>query len=265
MTLIIGIKCSDGIVLGSDGAATLGAMGQFTVRQPTKKLFIHQDCIVVGVSGPVGLGQRIDDMFDRLYSGKELSGKKPAEAMTILRTHLWNECLAGEIGAAAQARNIVGDAANASALSQTLVALPVSRELCLFQFDQNGAPEMATNDLPFVAIGSGQRLADPFLAFLRRIFWKDRCPNVADGIFAVWWTLHQAIETAPGYVADPKQIVVLQNVTSKICARELTGQQLSEHAEVVGKAEDHLRAFRREQQVRPTPEVSPIPEPSKNG
>lgn len=59
MTLIVGIKCDDGIVLGADGAATLGVMGQSTVRQATKKLDILKESVVVGVSGPVGLAQRI--------------------------------------------------------------------------------------------------------------------------------------------------------------------------------------------------------------
>ena len=52
MTLIIGIKCKDGIVLGADGAATLGAMGQRTILQPMKKLEIISSAMVLGVSGP---------------------------------------------------------------------------------------------------------------------------------------------------------------------------------------------------------------------
>jgi 20S proteasome alpha/beta subunit len=41
MTLIIGIKCSDGIVMGADGAATFGSLGQQTIRQGTKKLEVN--------------------------------------------------------------------------------------------------------------------------------------------------------------------------------------------------------------------------------
>ncbi len=59
MTLIVGLKCSDGIVLGADGAATLGVMGHQTARQTTKKLTILSESVVVGVSGPVGLAQRV--------------------------------------------------------------------------------------------------------------------------------------------------------------------------------------------------------------
>lgn len=55
MALIVGIKCKDGIVMGSDGAATLRTMGQSTIIQPTKKLEIISNSIVLGVSGPIGV------------------------------------------------------------------------------------------------------------------------------------------------------------------------------------------------------------------
>jgi 20S proteasome alpha/beta subunit len=75
MTLIIGIKCEDGIVLGSDGVATFGAMGQRTIRQSLTKLNILEDCIAVGVSGPVGLGQSISGEIQNLWEEKKFSGK----------------------------------------------------------------------------------------------------------------------------------------------------------------------------------------------
>lgn len=43
MTLIIGIKCRDGIVMGADGAATFEALGQHTIRQETTKLDILEN------------------------------------------------------------------------------------------------------------------------------------------------------------------------------------------------------------------------------
>src|SRR5256885_291322 len=55
---LLGIRRSDGIVLGADGSATLGALGTYTARQQSvKKLRIVREKIVFGLSGPVGLGQ----------------------------------------------------------------------------------------------------------------------------------------------------------------------------------------------------------------
>lgn len=59
MTLIVGIKCADGVVMGADGAATLGnpVVGQATVTQPVSKLHIVDNRILMGGSGAVGLSQ----------------------------------------------------------------------------------------------------------------------------------------------------------------------------------------------------------------
>ena len=57
MTLIVGFKCSDGIVMGADGAATFGNLGQGIIRQPIKKLEIIGNYTILGISGKVGLGQ----------------------------------------------------------------------------------------------------------------------------------------------------------------------------------------------------------------
>jgi ATP-dependent protease HslVU (ClpYQ) peptidase subunit len=83
MTLIVGIKCRNGIVMGADGAATLGALGQQTIRQETEKLDILENRIIVGVSGPVGLGQRIRAEIHTLWTDSRvrLVDKKPEEAM----------------------------------------------------------------------------------------------------------------------------------------------------------------------------------------
>jgi Proteasome subunit len=68
MTLIIGILCADGAVLGADGMATFGAMGQRTIQQPTRKLTKIGPCVAIGTSGPVGLGQRFTASIEELWN-----------------------------------------------------------------------------------------------------------------------------------------------------------------------------------------------------
>src|ERR1041384_917694 len=97
MTLIIGIRCSNGIVIGSDGAATLSALGQPTATQPTPKLDIFDHKVIVGVSGPFGLGQIIKGQIEEQWKGNKLSGKSLPQAMVYLRTQLWDCCLRKEV------------------------------------------------------------------------------------------------------------------------------------------------------------------------
>ena len=272
MTLIVGIKCEAGVVLAADGAATLGALGHTTVRQETKKLEIIEDCIVVGTSGPVGLGQRIRGEIRSLWNNKALLGKEPYQAMAAMRAAFWQH-VQPELQAAAVSQQVIGgNVAAQSAICSSLVALPLGKNPCLFQFDQQCAPEEATGKLLFVAIGSGQQIADPFLAFVRRIFWPERIPTVEEGVFAALWTLSHAITTNAGGISLPVQIIVLDGAL-KLKAHELQKEELQEHEEAISYAEKCLANFRESFHKKegdaslspPKPEKlrEPIPKPEK--
>lgn len=171
MTLIVGIACADGVVMAADSAATYGVLGQQTVRQPTRKLEILSESLIVGVSGPVGMGQRYVGELARLWEQKHFKGSDLAhQAMDKLRAAIL-PTIKDEFSMAAAAQPVLGNVAAQHAISSALVAIPVQKVPCLFQFNHQGSPEQATARLPFVAIGSGQMTADPFLAFIRELLW----------------------------------------------------------------------------------------------
>lgn len=254
MTLIVGIKCSNGIVIGADGAATMGTAAMPTAIQPyVKKLSVLHECVVCGVSGNVGVSQRLNGIVSDLYSTKAFAGMKIHGVMQKLREAFWNGCLGPEYQIATVAKQVNPVAA---VLPQcgAVVAMPVDGTLSMIQFDGTGGPEAATKDLLFLAIGSGQSIADPFLAFLRRIFWQDHQPNLAEGQFAVWWTLHHAVKSAPHGIADPKQIIALEYVKGRAIAHELTEDDMREHEVAVSKIEAYLREYKEEK-----PTIAQIP------
>jgi len=245
MTLIIGAKCSDGLVIGADSGATLGSTvtGLHTVMQAVTKLAVVGEKAIVGVSGPVGLGQLYVDAVDRIHNDF-----RNLDAPTICRKLRDEFRKDAEIALqmAAMAIRVLGPQAQAGAVTTTLVALAARSGPYLIQFDCECCPEMATDDLPFVSIGSGQLIADPFLAFLKRIFWKERLPSVSEGTFAVVWTLEHAINTAPGGIAGPITLGALTMEGTQAKARLLTEKELREHRQFVGQAENHVRKFREE-------------------
>jgi 20S proteasome alpha/beta subunit len=262
MTLIVGIKCKDGIVLGADGAATYAVMGQSTIRQVIKKkLRLLGTQGIVGVSGPVGIGQRFAGELETIRNqGVPISNSnppkrqtldkfKPHEAMGVLRQVLW-QIIGAEMDIARHMTQTIGNPSPIhSCLSQSLVCLMIGNEPCLIQFDQQGAPELATEDLPFVAIGSGQLIADPFLAFLRRIYWPNRLPDVDEGVFTTIWALHHAIETHPGGVGPPIQIVTFRQEADKAWrAKEMPEQIWQEHLQFIKSIEGELASVPRKLQ-----------------
>lgn len=262
MTVIVAVKCTDGVVVGADGAATMAAGHLQTAKQPVKKLSILKENVIVGISGSVGLAQRLSGAIEDMWAKEDPRKKKSVELMTAMRTKLW-EHIKVEMDAATHARQVVGQAAVGSALSYTVVALPVLDKPTLFQFDQQGAPEEATDALPCVAVGIGQQIADPFLAFLRRTLWPNNQPlTVADGIFATLWTLVHCIETAPSNIAEPKQLIVLDKRDGRWKARELTDVELGEQLQAIGEAEKTLRGFRESLRPAAAGDIQ-VPEPPK--
>jgi 20S proteasome alpha/beta subunit len=237
--------------MGADGAATLGALGQKTVQQPVRKLSVIANTAIMGVSGAVGLGQRISGIVNKLWDEKKFRGAS-FEVMQTVRNEI-GPMLVQEIKYATEAAKLLGQgAAMSPAVAFTLLAVPVDKELRLYQFGCTGDPEEATTDLPFVAMGSGQNLADPFLAFLQEIFWKKSQPNTSEGIFVTVWTLLHAIRRNTGGVAEPIQLMTIKQESGKPVIKQFDEAELEETRQGITEAEAYLSQFSR-QKPNPLP------------
>jgi 20S proteasome alpha/beta subunit len=249
MTLIVGILCSDGVVMAADGAATYGAIGQQTIRQPVKKLEIARKDTIVGVSGPIGTAQRYYGEIQRMPAFK--GNDQPDQAMQKIRAAIL-PIVKDEFDMAQRATPVIGNAiAAAPAIASAMVATMVQTSAHLFQFNWQASPEAASPHLPFVAIGSGQPIADPFLAFIRRLFWPDKLPPTQQGVFAALWAVRHAIQTSPGGVAEPIQVAVLTDGK----AREIPLEELQEHHSAIDAAERRCANLLAPAQ----PEIEPPP------
>jgi 20S proteasome alpha/beta subunit len=255
MTLLIGIKCTDGVVIAADGATTFGnALGNHTIRQPSQKLANVSNRMVVGVTGAVGLQQR----FVGELSGLTItSGAKRHHVMETLANSIRKPMAMAEA-----VRPAIGGQAVNGVLTATLIALVVEGLPTLIQFDHQGSPECATDHLRFISLGSGQPLADPFLAFLRRIFWATKPPTLRDGIVAATWALQHAIQTNPGGVDWPIQVMTLCSPKGACEIREIDDNEIQEHLQFIGAAERKI-AESVEALISPstTADASDIPKP----
>lgn len=258
MTLLVGVLCNDGVVIGADSAATMGSLGQMTVRQPTVKVEIVHGQALIATSGPVGLGQRLAGEFGDVLAQNRISANtKPYKAMAALRSSFMPH-IAAEMEAAKIAAPVVGpQASQASAISATLLAMSLDGRPRLFQFDHQGAPEEATPSLPWVCLGSGQMIADPFMAFLRGTFWEDgKLPTIAEGMFAVVWTLEQSIDVSPAFLARPIRLFTLTQDGRAGAVRQLEEGELEEHKQGVAEARQLLRDWRTVDREVPPPPTS---------
>ena len=133
MTLIIGFKCSDGLVVGADSGATMGDVsGLRTIMQPMTKLQLAADKAIVGVSGPVGLGQLYVDCVERIHN--QFRDKDISWICRSLRDEFRKDAEIA-LHMAAMATQVLGTNARVGAITTTLVALAARDGPHLVQFD----------------------------------------------------------------------------------------------------------------------------------
>lgn len=248
MTAIVGVLCRDGLVIGTDSSMTFGSgMGDRTIEQPSEKLKIYSGAIIVAGTGQVGLGQRFGRIIETAYSERLFVG-----------THHYIQ-----VGTELSRRTIADFSSTAVKVGQygALIGFALGEKPHLCEFPISDLqPEFKTETMWFCSMGSGQPITDPFLAFIREVFWRDGVPSVQDATFAVTWALDHAVEINPGGINGPVRIAVLEKQAGKFCARILDNDDLQEHRENIEQAKERLRTFPKSQNAD-APGTPDIPKP----
>lgn len=255
MTLLVGIRCKDGVVVAADRAVTFGTSpGNFTIAHKAQKVRVIKKTVIVAGTGHVGGAQRFLETAERAWdlqiAGK---GKSPMDTCRILSAEFIKDC---------QSTGMQKPSLGA------LVAFPSTKgggpQLCEFQ-TSDFQPELKDTGCWFVSMGSGQLIADSYLAFMREAFWRDGMPNLKEGMFAAAWVMRQSIKVAPGFIDEPIDIAVLQGEKAKM----LEQGELDYYMDVADEATKHFGTFDPSNVTstgatpEPPPPAPPIPEPDK--
>jgi len=234
LTSIVGVYCEDGVVIGTDSSTTFGDGITPTIEQPSEKLKIIGDRIIIAGTGQVGLGQRFISVVQKEHEGRVLEGKSGLEVAKIFSRKAIDDFLETHAPA-----NSYG----------ALVAYPTGSKSNLCEFAvKDFQPEMKNENIWYVSMGSARFITDTFLAFIREVFWNNGIPNVNDAIFAVYWTLQHAVAINPGGVNDPIRIAVLDKTSGKLRARILDDEDLFEHQENIDECKHVLRELQDKHQ-----------------
>lgn len=178
MTVLVGVRCSDGVVIGADSVATssIGASVHLMQVQSNSKIRIFDEKVIVAATGAVGFSQRLDSHVQEAIAGNVFSMPKRRECVTNI------------------SRRLITDFQNSVVQVQpgrglefgALIAAIHGGDPFLVEYDTiKFQPEIKEGNIFFVSMGSGQMLADPFLAFVSRVMWKGVMPTVADAKFGV--------------------------------------------------------------------------------
>jgi len=249
VTILVGVRCTDGVVIGADSVATSAIGPEPLVQLPSNdKIRIFGGRVIMAATGAVGLSQRLMTHVEQAIGNKVLD--KPL-----------HECT-GEISA-----RFVGDCNKTGVPRRgheglgfgALMAAVVQGEPRLIEFDTVGfQSEIKQDQLFFVSMGSGQVLADPFLAFVVRVLWKGTIPTVDQAKFGVYWTLSHTIRLAAGGVGAPIRMAVLRKAGPNWNAVKVDDDQEAE--QFITDIEAHIAEFPR-RSLDEAPTSDPLPKP----
>ena len=254
MTLIVGIRCTDGVVVGTDSAMTFGPNAQqLTIEQRNReKIHILDDRIIVAGTGYIGLGQRFIETTERLWREKNFQNKSAIEIGRLVSQNVIHDFSSTNVD-----RGGYG----------ALVAVPNRHSAELIEFpEDNLQPEVKSDVNWYASMGSGQLVADPLLGFVRAVFWGDEPPNRQEGVFAATLVLKIACQMSPIGVAEPIQMAILYpERRDQLSARYLTEEELLEHEEVVSGAIENFRQYRSKLAGHDEPTEAPPDAPGAQG
>lgn len=242
MTAIVGILCKDGVVIGCDSARTVDGI----VEQPAEKLKIIGDSLIVVGTGDVGYIHRhlntISIMWENgLFQPKE--NESYFDVANKISYFSLSEFYKSNFHVMTQQAQTIVNNFNIG----SLIAFPYRDSFYLCQI-QSGTiqPLIYDSSYWYCSMGSGCLITDPFLGFIREVFWTDRkLPTLAEGIFCVNWALSMAIKINTGGVNGPIHIATLTKSSSGFIAKELSEDELKEHDDNIEEAKNALRYWRK--------------------
>ena len=262
MTILVGVKCTDGVVIGADSAATSSIGPQRLIQIISDdKINIVGGKIIIACTGAVGLSQRFHGIVKAAWDPPKKWFQKPmAECLReISRATLQDFEYTGAPRLAPQQGGLQFG---------SLMAVPLDGAAQLIEFGSSDfQPEIKKDILHFVSMGSGQVLADPFLAFVSRVLWGGKPPDVQMGAFGLFWVLSHTIQYAPGGVGKPIKIAVLKKEKGDWVARSVEGDDLQEPEQHVAEIEKLIASYPKAtvEAVQATPPPKPPPKDGKEG
>lgn len=252
MTIIVGVKCTDGVVIGSDSIATSthGAMNLMQMESDDK-IRIFNDKVIAATTGSVGYAQRLHYHLDKAINGGGFLTIKKSERPQLLCKKFITDLLSSNAPSPPPLGINFG----------ALVAVEIENEPCLIEYaPHNFQPEFKENRHFYVAMGSGQPLAEPFLAFVSRVLWKGALPDIRLGRFGLFWALTHTISLAPGTIGGDIKLATLSRSNNNWVAVRNADHQ--EAAQFISGVEERIGASIHEDAGVGAPEPPPIVSPT---
>ncbi|MCY4525106.1 MAG: hypothetical protein OXB89_00720 [Anaerolineaceae bacterium] len=233
MTLILGIKCGDGIVVGADSMFAVGShFGR--VRMDGEKIhLLPNNRGIVAFAGDLDVSQFVLDDLREQWSAIRNSESRN-EVKDLISDSI---------------RRVLGDENDQLDRPEfsALVALPIQKQASLLLFRGTQRPKEASDGNYILRAGTGDHFALLFQKFLDHVFWNGKAPpSISDGVFSALWTLNYIIETNAMGVGGAPRIALLEKTREQetLRSRMLPNHELDEYQQLVESIESAMRQIK---------------------
>ncbi|MFM7631048.1 MAG: hypothetical protein ACKO43_04470 [Alphaproteobacteria bacterium] len=234
MTVVVGIYCRDGVVIAADSALTINRSYE---EAYLKKIACLADDLVVGFAGDLGFAQRFRQIAKDVWDDPD-RGQIPSDDFhKIIESFSTN----GILEFLKYVRPT--DAIDISSAFVIGFAHAARHHLCMLPYG-NFQPIVINENLPFCSLGSGHYLTNPFLSFIKKVFWSgEPCLALPVGIFSAVMAMNLAVELNAGGINAPIHIAVLERKNNIYTCRKLHEDELSTHQENCREALNYFSKY----------------------
>jgi hypothetical protein len=249
MTVIVGIYCKDGIVLGSDSALTIFNMVE---QQYDNKIMKLNETSVLAFSGNLEVAQRFSETIKNVDATDACNGLNRLQCLAQIST-------AG-ITDFQYTRPWTQSVNPINTDTHFLLGKIIDNKHTLTFFDNSFQPLSINEDFWYHSSGSGAIISNPMLGFIRNVLWKDnKPPKLANGILTVVMAIQTTIDINAGGVNGPIHITVLRKNDRGVWVIESLSQE--EIDEYKGNLNEALDCFKDKFEMNDSDDIDEIPEP----
>lgn len=243
MTIVVCIKCVDGIAIASDSMLTIGE-----AQQSGQKIHVIEQQQLFAFAGDLSLAERFRVFATTHYPLLAEAGHKFDYATAIAASLANNLRLTGI------------EPQTANLMTVLIHEFKGDVEACLFTAGVN--PRYLDSDHFSCAMGSGASAALPFLNFLLETFTSNRQPELIDGKLFATWAVKYAIDRLAGGVGGDIDLAIAErNETGQWIFRELPMAEVHESIGAIDSAADALRDWKHS--FSDSSNTEPVPKPPR--
>lgn len=282
MTVLVGISCDDGVVIGCDSAELAGRAGQYTIERQegsVLKIELIGADAVTAYTGGTGLAQRCNGQIDATlkmlkapFSGLVVHagiGRIPNPIQDFLAQRFkkgevpYDRLTPIEIGRVL-AQAVIGDFETTRSTLQNAQGWGLG---ALFAFIHGGAPHLIEFDnVQFhpqlkgqpdpgregkdrnwraVSMGAGKPLADAFLAHSYRLLFGKKVPVIERAKLVIIWTIDHVCRYNDGWVGGDSHLAVLKKGEDGTWRAQ--HESVDETRQQMAELEEYITSFRGHQ------------------